>query len=50
MTDYQAMYLEMARAAEKAIRILIEAQQEAEEMYLSLSNAGDRPRGGDDVG
>jgi hypothetical protein len=35
MPDYQEMYLKMARATEKAIRILIEAQQEAEEIYLS---------------
>ena len=34
MPDYQEMYLKMARATEKAIRILIEAQQEAEEIYL----------------
>ena len=34
MSDYKEMYLKMARATEKAIRILIEVQQECEEMYL----------------
>ena len=32
--DYKEMYLKMVRATEEAIRILIEAQQECEEMYL----------------
>lgn len=35
MPDYQEMYFTMARATEKAIRILIEAQRQAEEIYLS---------------
>lgn len=35
MPDYQQMYLTMVRAAEKALNILIEAQQECEEIYLS---------------
>ena len=35
MADYQEMYLKMARASEAAIRILICAQQECEELYLS---------------
>ena len=35
MADYKEMYLKMMRASEQAIRILIEAQQECEEMYLS---------------
>ena len=34
MTDYQEMYLTMVRASEKAIDILVEAQQKCEEMYL----------------
>ena len=34
MPDYKEMYLIMARAAEKAERILIEAQQKCEELYL----------------
>ena len=33
--DYKAMYLVMCRAAEQALRILIEAQQQCEELYLS---------------
>lgn len=35
MPDYKEMYLKMARATEKAMDILIEAQQEAEDLYLS---------------
>ena len=35
MPDYKAMYLKMVRASEKAINILIEAQRECEELYLS---------------
>lgn len=33
--DYKEMYLTMVRAAEKAINILVEAQQKSEEIYLS---------------
>lgn len=35
MSNYRDMYLEMVRATEKAIKILIQAQQDAEELYLS---------------
>ena len=35
MPDYREMYLKMVRASEEAIRILIKAQQECEELYLS---------------
>lgn len=35
MPDYKEMYLELSRAVEKAVRILIAAQQECEEMYIS---------------
>lgn len=35
MADYKEMYLHLMRDTEKAIRLLIEAQQECEEMYLS---------------
>ena len=35
MPNYKEMYLKMVRASEKAINILIEAQQECEEMYVS---------------
>lgn len=35
MHDYKEMYRKMFRANEKAIRLLIEAQQECEELYLA---------------
>lgn len=35
MADYQAMYLHLMRETEKAIQILIAAQRECEELYLS---------------
>lgn len=35
MPDYQEMYETLFRATEKSIRILIEAQQTCEELYLS---------------
>ena len=35
MPNYKEMYLKMVRASEKAINILIEAQRECEELYLS---------------
>ncbi len=35
MADYHEMYLNMARANAKAVNILIQAQQECEEMYMS---------------
>lgn len=35
MPDYKELYLTMVRASEQAIRILIEAQQECEERYLT---------------
>ena len=35
MPDYKEMYLKMVRASERAINVLIQAQQECEEMYLS---------------
>ena len=34
MPDYKEMYLIMVRAAEQAIRILVKAQQECEELYI----------------
>lgn len=33
--DYKEMYLKMVRASEQAIRILVEAQRECEELYMS---------------
>jgi hypothetical protein len=38
MADYKEMYLKMMRASEDAIRILVQAQQECEEMYLSAES------------
>lgn len=35
MPDYKELYLGLFRATEKAINILVEAQQKAEEQYLS---------------
>ena len=35
MPDYKEMYLKMFRASEKAVNILIAAQQECEELYIS---------------
>ena len=35
MPDYKELYLTMMRASEQAIRILIQAQQDCEERYLS---------------
>ena len=35
MPDYKEMYLKMVRAAEDAMNLLIKAQQECEEMYIS---------------
>ncbi len=35
MPDYQKMYAIMLAASEKAINILIEAQRECEELYIS---------------
>lgn len=34
-STYKEMYLKMVRASEEAVRILINAQQECEELYLS---------------
>ena len=34
-TNYKELYLKMVRASERAINILVEAQQECEELYLS---------------
>lgn len=35
MSDYKEMYLTMFRASEQAVNILIAAQQECEERYIS---------------
>ena len=38
MADYKEMYLHLMRNTEKAIQILIEAQRDCEEIYLSAPN------------
>ena len=35
MPDYKEMYLKLFRASEEAVNILIAAQQECEELYIS---------------
>lgn len=35
MPDYKEMYLKLFRASEEAVNMLIAAQQECEELYLS---------------
>lgn len=39
MTDYQELYLKMFRANEQAIKILIAAQKECEELYIISSES-----------
>lgn len=39
--DYKEMYLELFRATEKAINILIDAQQKCEEKYISENDVKD---------
>lgn len=41
MPDYKEMYLNLMRATEDAIRILIQAQEECEELYLSCTDGED---------
>ena len=36
--EYKEMYLTTAREVEKAVRILIDAQQRCEEMYLQAED------------
>jgi hypothetical protein len=35
MPDYKEMYLKMFRASEEAVNLLIAAQRECEELYIS---------------
>ena len=39
MPDYQEIYLHLMRETEKAIRILVKAQQDGEALYLRESGA-----------
>ena len=43
--DYKEMYLKMVRATEEAMRLLIEAQRECEELYLAAEPEEDAPAG-----
>ena len=43
MPDYKEMYLHLMRETEKSIRILIEAQQECERLYLESAAKFDWP-------
>ena len=36
--DYKELYLKMVRASEEAIRVLIAAQRECEELYLRTND------------
>ena len=38
MADYKEMYETMVRASEKALNIIIDAQQKCEEMYLAAED------------
>ncbi len=38
MPDYKKMYLKMLHASEEALRIIIAAQQECEELYIASAN------------
>ena len=40
MPDYREMYLHLMRETEKAIRILVKAQQGCEELYLQDDGPG----------
>lgn len=42
MADYEELYYKMVRARERAIRILIEAQKECEELYISGCEENER--------
>ena len=39
MVDYKELYLKMMQSTETAIQLLIQAQQECEELYISSSDA-----------
>ena len=43
MPDYKALYLTMVRETEKAIQILIRAQQDCEEAYLQEKEPQEKP-------
>ena len=39
MADYQKMYRTMFRASEEAVNLLLRAQRECEEMYISAPDS-----------
>lgn len=41
--NYKEMYLKMVRASEKAMNILIKAQQECEELYMEQPEDEETP-------
>ena len=41
MPDYQKMYLALFKASEEAINLLIEAQRECEELYMSARDGAE---------
>ena len=41
MTDYKALYLKLFNATEEAINLLVKAQQECGELYLTTSDEKD---------
>lgn len=43
MTDYKEMYHELMSAAERAINILIEAQQKCEDIYAETCEPDSEP-------
>lgn len=50
MVDYKEMYLTMARAAEQANRVLIEAQQKCEELYMTGEREEEKNSGEESAG
>ena len=42
MADYKEMYFKLLNATEDAIRLLIKAQQECEELYISSDDEDDK--------
>lgn len=39
MPDFEEMYYTLMRASEEALRIMIEAQKECEEMYIAQAES-----------
>lgn len=42
--DYKELYLKLFRATEAAIRLLVEAQRECEEAYLSADDRSEKEK------